>query len=253
MSLLSFVCSEAVGYATTFRHRFDDLQKVGLWPSAQFIDKITEINVWCTGRPNAIEVTYRLTNDNKPAIKLHGDRIGKRSGYAVDENEYFVGMFGAVDEGDQGAFRRIGFLVYRKDTGAFSARGVLLYYQGSDTNARLTPRPGETGPYPPGPVSGKGVKGFASLGVIKAFSGSLSDASRLETLAVYKTYHQSKPSVLVLGRRVFLLFNAALVRSLMMSFLARVFSSEDGYVAKVIAVRRRTADRESRFGIVASV
>jgi len=101
MLLRSLLSTQAVGYATSDNY-FDDLNEgerenstfqpsswilhksVGLWPSLQNIDKVTELNVWCTpGRVNAIEVKYKLVNDEEPIVRLHGRREGIKAGCSV--------------------------------------------------------------------------------------------------------------------------------------------------------------------------
>ncbi|KAF5375660.1 hypothetical protein D9615_009370 [Tricholomella constricta] len=166
--LPALAVSEAVGYATTSDPRdiFDDLKDVGLWPAHEYIKKVTSISVWIgAARPNGIEITYQLNNTTQPAVKMHGQRNGAQRTVTVAENEFFVGMFGAVDsDPDQPTLRRLGFLVYDKDTGALAQQG----------------------PFPDASVTTQNIAGFASLGLIVGFSGTCADNGNLETVAIYK-------------------------------------------------------------------
>ncbi|KAF5375683.1 hypothetical protein D9615_009412 [Tricholomella constricta] len=148
--LPALVISEAVGYATTAhpRNTFDDLRDVGLWPAHQYIKKVTNISVWVgTSQPNGIEITYTLSNTTQP------------------NNEFFVGIFGAIDNNtDQPTLRRIGFLIYNKDTGALTQKG----------------------PFPDPTVTTANIAGFTSLGLIIGFSGTTAANGNLDTVAVYK-------------------------------------------------------------------
>ncbi|KAF5375689.1 hypothetical protein D9615_009367 [Tricholomella constricta] len=158
--LPALVVSEAVGYATTSDPKltFDDLKDVGLWPAHQYIKKVTSISVWIgAAKPNGIEITYQLSNTTQPSVQMHGQRSGN--------NEFFVGIFGAIDDNaDQPALRRIGFLVYNKDTGALTQQG----------------------PFPDATVTTKNIVGFTSLGLIVGFSGTSASNGNLDTIAVYK-------------------------------------------------------------------
>ncbi|KAF5375650.1 hypothetical protein D9615_009395 [Tricholomella constricta] len=159
------VLSESIGFTSEPASTFDDLKDVGLWPADQTIKKITQIKIW-TGetRPNAIELTYQLINDDDPQIRLHGLRRGDEHIVAVADNEYFVGVFGAIDSDKmRPSLRRLGFVVYDIDTGNLTERG----------------------PYPATTNSDK-VKGFASgLGVILALTGTLTANTILNSFAVY--------------------------------------------------------------------
>ncbi|KAF5375702.1 hypothetical protein D9615_009366 [Tricholomella constricta] len=158
--LPALVVSEAVGYATTSdsKYTFDDLKDVGLWPAHQYIKKVTSISVWIgTAKPNGIEITYQLSNTTQPSVQMHGQRSGN--------NEFFVGIFGAIDDdADQPTLRRIGFLIYNKDTGALTQQG----------------------PFPDASAKTQGIVGFTSLGLVVGFSGTCASNGNLDTVAVYK-------------------------------------------------------------------
>ncbi|KAF5378314.1 hypothetical protein D9615_008801 [Tricholomella constricta] len=157
--LPALVVSEAVGYATTAdpKYTFDDLKDVGLWPAHQYIKKVTSISVWVgASQPNGIEITYQLSNTTQPSVNMHGLR---------SDNEFFVGIFGAIDNNnDQPTLRRIGFLIYNKDTGALTQKG----------------------PFPDPTVTIENIVGFTSLGLIVGFSGTCAANGNLDTVAVYK-------------------------------------------------------------------
>ncbi|KAF5375699.1 hypothetical protein D9615_009381 [Tricholomella constricta] len=159
--LPALVVSEAVGYATTSdpKNTFDDLKDVGLWPANQYIKKVTSISVWIgAAKPNGIEITYQLSNTTQPSVQMHGLRSGT-------QKTFFVGIFGAIDDNaDQPTLRRIGFLVYNKDTGALTQQG----------------------PFPDATVTTKNIVGFTSLGLIVGFSGTTASNGNLDTVAVYK-------------------------------------------------------------------
>ncbi|GLB45115.1 hypothetical protein LshimejAT787_2000200 [Lyophyllum shimeji] len=170
--LPALVVTEAVGFSTA-PNPFDDVVNVGLWPAYQYISKVIKIKVWVgTDKINCIETTYRLSNGNPDTPKQHGTPTG--TVYTIDltvpngktknaDDQYFVGMFGSVSaDPDAPVLKRIGFLVYDKSNGA------------------LTP----FGSYPPTEASN--AKGFASLGLIVGFSGTLAANNALETLATYK-------------------------------------------------------------------
>ncbi|KAF5375661.1 hypothetical protein D9615_009379 [Tricholomella constricta] len=171
--LPALVVSEAVGYATTSdsKYTFDDLKDVGLWPAHQYIKKVTSISVWVgAAKPNGIEITYQLSNTTQPSVQMHGLRSGTQKTVTVAGkfgryNESFVGIFGAIDDNpDQPTLRRIGFLVYNKDTGALTQQG----------------------PFPDATVTTKDIVGFTSLGLIVGFSGTCASNGNLDTVAVYK-------------------------------------------------------------------
>ncbi|KAF5375688.1 hypothetical protein D9615_009394 [Tricholomella constricta] len=158
--------SQSIGYISEPASTFDDLKDVGLWPADQTIKKISKINVWAgETRPNAIELTYQLINDDDPQTRLHGQRQGDQHTVTVADNEYFVGIFGAIDSDNLlPSLRRIGFLVYNKNTGNVTERG----------------------PFPDTTESDKHVKGFASgLGVILALTGTLTANKILNSFAIY--------------------------------------------------------------------
>ncbi|KAF5373980.1 hypothetical protein D9615_009937 [Tricholomella constricta] len=175
--LPALVVSEAVGYATTAdpRNTFDDLKDVGLWPAHQYIKKVTSISVWVgAAQPNGIEITYTLSNTTQPSVNMHGLRSGTQNTVTVAGkfsrsryylyNEFFVGIFGAIDNNaDQPTLRRIGFLIYNKDTGALTQKGPF-----------------------PDPNATQNVVGFTSLGLIVGFSGTTAANGNLDTVAVYK-------------------------------------------------------------------
>ncbi|KAF5375651.1 hypothetical protein D9615_009397 [Tricholomella constricta] len=148
--LPALVISEAVGYATTSdpTYTFDDLKDVGLWPAHQYIKKVTSISVWVgAAKPNGIEITYQLSNTTQPS------------------NEFFVGIFGAINnDADQPTLKRIGFIVYNKDTGAVTQQG----------------------PFPDPTATTQNIVGFTSLGLIVGFSGTCASNGNLDTVAVYK-------------------------------------------------------------------
>ncbi|KAF5375659.1 hypothetical protein D9615_009371 [Tricholomella constricta] len=168
--LPALVVSEAVGYATTSdpKNTFDDLKDVGLWPAHQYIKKVTSISVWIgAAKPNGIEITYQLSNTTQPSVQMHGQRSGTQKTVTVagEFGDFFVGIFGAIDDNaDQPTLRRIGFLVYNKDTGALTQQG----------------------PFPDATVTTKNTVGFTSLGLIVGFSGTTASNGNLDTVAVYK-------------------------------------------------------------------
>ncbi|KAF5375652.1 hypothetical protein D9615_009396 [Tricholomella constricta] len=166
--LPALVVSEAVGYATTSdtKYTFDDLKDVGLWPAHQYIKKVTSISVWIgAAKPNGIEITYQLSNTTQPSVQMHGLRSGTQKTVTVAGDEFFVGIFGAIDsDADQPTLKRIGFLVYNKDTGALTQQG----------------------PFPDATVTTKDIVGFTSLGLIIGFSGTCASNGNLDTVAVYK-------------------------------------------------------------------
>ncbi|KAF5375645.1 hypothetical protein D9615_009399 [Tricholomella constricta] len=168
--LPALVVSEAVGYATTAdpRYTFDDLKDVGLWPAHQYIKKVTSISVWYgAAKPNGIEITYMLSNTTQPSVQMHGQRSGT-------QKTFFVGIFGAIDnDADQPTLRRIGFLVYNKDTGALTQQG----------------------PFPDPTATTKNIIGFTSLGLVVGFSGTTAANGTLDTVAVYKVQSGGSPNL----------------------------------------------------------
>ncbi|KAG6890069.1 hypothetical protein C0992_003167 [Termitomyces sp. T32_za158] len=124
MSLPALVVYEAVGYATT-EETFNDVQDVGLWPSHLYIEKVAKITLY-TGNTiiNGIEITYDMTNDS-PKTVVHGKKEGNPHSHSLAADEFFVGFFGAMDENpDAPVLRRVGFVVYNKDTGGISTFGL---------------------------------------------------------------------------------------------------------------------------------
>lgn len=170
--LPALIVSKAVGFSTA-PNNFDDVVDVGLWPAYQYISKIIRIKVWVgTDKVNCIETTYRLSNGNPDTPKQHGTPVG--TVHTIDltvpngktkkaDDQFFVGMFGSVAaDADAPVLKRIGFLVYDRATGA------------------LTP----FGSFPP--TEAANAEGFASLGLIVGFSGTMAANNALETLAAYK-------------------------------------------------------------------
>ncbi|KAF5375687.1 hypothetical protein D9615_009398 [Tricholomella constricta] len=153
--LPALVVSEAVGYATTSdtKYTFDDLKDVGLWPAHQYIKK-----------PNGIEITYQLSNTTQPSVQMHGMRSGTQKTVTVAGE--FLTMSSSLASSapltitpiSPTTLRRIGFLVYNKDTG----------------------------PFPDPTVSTQNIVGFTSLGLIVGFSGTSASNGNLDTVAVYK-------------------------------------------------------------------
>ncbi|KAG5724525.1 hypothetical protein E4T56_gene4238 [Termitomyces sp. T112] len=168
MSLPILVCDEAVGYATNrdSAHIFNDVQTIGGWPSLLQITKVTKIVLHLGEKTvDGIETTYKMA-DNSVRVSSHGKKMGTTETCTLNDDEFFVGIFGATDQNvEQPILRRIGFVIYNKATGAITTFG----------------------PFPPirGHLS-TDLRGFSSLGLIVGFSGSTSSHDKLDTLTIYK-------------------------------------------------------------------
>ncbi|KAH0589746.1 hypothetical protein H2248_005466 [Termitomyces sp. 'cryptogamus'] len=126
MSLPVLVVDQAVGYATTkdSAHTFNDVQTIGGWPSHLEITKVTRITLY-PGRSivNGIEVTYKMANKEFCSCS-HGNTIGTCETRELNDEEFFVGFFGAQDRDiDKPILRRIGFVIYNRATGAITTFG----------------------------------------------------------------------------------------------------------------------------------
>ncbi|KAG6815353.1 hypothetical protein H0H93_010065 [Arthromyces matolae] len=167
MLLPALVVSESVGYVDQFSEEirtFDDVQSVGLWPSSLYIAKVSKITLF-TGNTvvNGIEIVYDITNDDAQTA-MHGNRTGIGHSYCLTGDQLFVGFFGAMDDNvNKPTLRGIGFLIFDKATGALS----------------------NFGPFPS--TDQPNVKGFASLGHVVGFSGSIAGNGNIGTLAIYKS------------------------------------------------------------------
>ncbi|KAG5349269.1 hypothetical protein C0989_004894 [Termitomyces sp. Mn162] len=157
MSLPVLVVDEAVGYATIkdFAHTFNDVEKIGGWPSHLDITKVTKIALY-PGKDmvNGIEVDYYMAN-KQVCGEHHGKITGVPMTRELTDEEFFVGFFGAKDRNvDRPYLRCIGFVIFNKATGDITTFGPF--------------------PSPPDPAgnSSTNVEGFSSLGLIVGFSGS---------------------------------------------------------------------------------
>jgi len=157
---------------------------VGGWPSQENIDKITQITIWGDeGGIYGLQVTYQLLDGHVETV-LHGKEHG--DSYiipALNPHEFFVGMNGAMEhnidaevtvlpksvnvEGTKGKLRTLGFLVYNQISGCITAYGPFPVPDKSQAQVQL--------------------QGFAALGLLKGFTGTLDGKTKdLSTLAVYK-------------------------------------------------------------------
>jgi len=193
--LPQLLVTEAVGIDTIPEpKRFNDLETVGGWPSKECIDKIVHITFWGDQKGvHGLCVKYLLL-DGKVCEVCHGSEVGETYNLPADRDlydvEFFVGMNGIMDrnydatinelqqtaqqnvkvEGTKGKILGLGFLVYNQLDGSITPYGPFPVPNNSQVQ----------------PVSLTQFQGFAALGLLKGFTGTVDDHNDLATLAVYK-------------------------------------------------------------------
>jgi len=193
--LPQLLVTEAVGIDESSEPKiFNDLQSVGGWPSQENIDKIMHITFWADQYGiHGLKITYRLINKRECEV-CHGNEVGDVFNVPPDRNlydtEFFVGMNGIMDryigeelvelqpafrknvsvEGTKGKIRSLGFLVYNQLDGSITPYGPFPVPNKSKSESQSLTQ----------------FQGFAALGLLKGFTGTLHDNNDLATLAVYK-------------------------------------------------------------------